>query len=98
MMTHVNWNGGIIASGDTHVLRYFTRDTYAYVWHRDAALTALALDAAGYGDVTRRYYEFALSTIRNGYMFHRYKADGRWGGSTWHSWVSKCGSLPHPGG
>ncbi|GGP21414.1 glucan 1,3-alpha-glucosidase [Thermocladium modestius] len=93
MMTHVNWNGGIIASGDTHVLRYFTRDTYAYVWHRDAALTALALDAAGYGDVTRRYYEFALSTIRNGYMFHRYKADGRWG-STWHSWVSKCGSLP----
>ncbi|MFP3307316.1 MAG: glycoside hydrolase family 15 protein [Thermocladium sp.] len=93
IMTHVNWNGSIIASGDTHVLRYFTKDTYAYVWHRDAALTAIALDDAGYGDVTRRYYEFALSTIRNGYMFHRYKADGRWG-STWHSWATKCGSLP----
>src|SRR5438309_603645 len=51
--TQVDNRGAIIAANDSDVLR-FNRDTYSYLWPRDGALVADALDLAGYGEVTRR--------------------------------------------
>jgi glucoamylase len=57
MRVHADNHGGIIASSDTDMLHH-GRDTYSYVWPRDAATVALALDTAGYHDVTNRFYSF----------------------------------------
>src|SRR5439155_8871349 len=53
--TQVDNRGPIIAANDSDVLR-FNRDTYSYLWPRDGALGAGALDLAGYGDVTGRFF------------------------------------------
>src|SRR5690606_13487587 len=42
---HTNENGSIIASGDSDMLQK-GKDTYAYMWPRDASYSVLALDRA----------------------------------------------------
>ena len=86
--THVDNEGAIIASGDSDILQG-GRDTYSYMWPRDAAITALALDEAGYFEVTNRFFEFCNSVLsEEGYLFHKYRADKSLG-SSWHPWVHK---------
>lgn len=84
--THVNNNGSIIASGDSDMLQ-FGRDTYAYVWPRDAAFSAIALAKAGDFNASRRFFEFCNDTITSeGYFMHKYRPDKSLG-SSWHPWV-----------
>lgn len=84
--THVDSEGAIIASGDSDMLQY-GRDTYSYMWPRDASLIVLALDKAGYPDITRRFFKFCNSVIESdGYLLHKYRAD-RSLGASWHPWV-----------
>ena len=86
MRVHTDNHGGIIASSDTDMLHH-GRDTYSYVWPRDAANTSLALDSAGYGDVTKRFYTFITNLIESeGYLMHKYRTDGVLG-SSWHPWM-----------
>lgn len=83
--THTGEKGEIIASGDSDMLQY-GKDTYAYVWPRDGAFTAIALDRAGYSNITRSFYEFCCETIsEDGYFYHKYLCD-RSIGSSWHPW------------
>jgi oligosaccharide amylase len=83
---HTDNRGGIIASSDTDMLHH-GRDTYSYVWPRDAALIANALDRTGYGDVAERFFTFIAPLLeRGGYLMHKYRADGVLG-SSWHSWM-----------
>ncbi len=83
--THTGEKGEIIASGDSDMLQY-GKDTYAYVWPRDGALVATALDKAGYSNITRAFYEFCQETISDeGYFYHKYLCD-RSIGSSWHPW------------
>jgi len=85
MRTHVDNNGGIIASGDSEMLKY-GRDTYSYVWPRDGAFTALALDKAGYFDVTKNFFQFCNEVMEEeGYLLHKYRSDKSLG-SSWHPW------------
>lgn len=85
--THVDHTGGIVAATDSDVLQ-FGRDTYNYVWPRDGALTAAALDAAGYGDLSQRFFEFCARVISGrGYFLHKYNPD-RSLGSSWHPWYA----------
>ncbi|MEI8104132.1 MAG: glycoside hydrolase family 15 protein, partial [Candidatus Moraniibacteriota bacterium] len=85
--THTGNNGGIIASGDSDMLS-FGRDTYAYVWPRDAAYTVLALDAAGYSDTTRKFFEFCNAVVtQEGYFYQKYRSDESIG-SSWLPWVA----------
>lgn len=86
MRVHVDNNGAAIASSDTDMLHH-GRDTYSYVWPRDAAYIANAFDRAGYEDVARRCYSFlAARQERGGYLMHKYRADGVLG-SSWHPWL-----------
>jgi len=83
---HTDNRGGIIASSDTDMLHH-GRDTYSYVWPRDAAVIAYALDVAGYTDVTRRFYQFMADCLEpQGYLMHKYLPDGSLG-SSWHPWL-----------
>jgi glucoamylase len=84
--TNLDDNGAIIAANDGDVEDY-NHDTYSYMWPRDGALTAYALDIAGYSELTRRFYSFAKGLINpNGYFLHKYTPDGTLG-SSWHPWL-----------
>lgn len=86
MRVHADNRGGIIASSDTDMLHH-GRDTYSYVWPRDAALIAHAFDVTGYGDVAKRFYSFAARVLEpGGYLMHKYRSDGVLG-SSWHPWM-----------
>jgi GH15 family glucan-1,4-alpha-glucosidase len=63
------------------------RDTYSYVWPRDGAIVAHALDVAGYSDAARRFFTFMSERLeRDGYLMHKYRSDGTLG-SSWHPWM-----------
>lgn len=87
MRTQIAHNGAVIASTDSDILQ-FGRDTYSYMWPRDGALTAVALDLAGYGELSRRFFDFCGKVISDkGYFFHKYNPDGSLG-SSWHPWYN----------
>ena len=84
--THTAKNGAIIASSDSDMLQ-FGRDTYAYMWPRDGAISALALARAGDFNASRRFFEFCRDTISpHGYFLHKYRPDKSLG-SSWHAWI-----------
>lgn len=83
---HTDNRGAIIASSDTDMLHH-GRDTYSYVWPRDGAYIAHALDRTGYSDVAERFFTFLSERLeRGGYLMHKYCADGTLG-SSWHPWM-----------
>ncbi len=85
LTTQIDWQGGIIAANDSDIVR-FARDTYSYVWPRDGALVAHALDLAGYDLLARNFYQFAAEAIeKEGYFLHKYNPDGTLA-SSWHPW------------
>ncbi|HMK51579.1 MAG TPA: glycoside hydrolase family 15 protein [Thermodesulfobacteriota bacterium] len=92
LTTNIDINGAIIAGADSDI-QHFARDTYSYMWPRDGALTAHALDQAGYLGITRTFFDFCLDVISKGkesagYFLHKYNPNGSLG-SSWHPWVSR---------
>ncbi len=83
--THVDNRGAIIASADSDFLQG-GMDTYAYMWPRDGAFVAKALDSAGYFENTQEFFKFCNKVIMpDGYLMHKYMPD-RSLGSSWHPW------------
>lgn len=81
-------HGGIIAANDSDLLQ-FGRDTYCYVWPRDAARAAYALIRAGYIDIPRNFFHFCAHAItEEGYLLHKYNPDGSLG-SSWYPWYAR---------
>lgn len=86
MRVHTDNRGGIIASSDTDMLHH-GRDTYSYVWPRDAAIIANTFDKTGYRDVSVRFFEFMAGQLDpSGYLMHKFRTDGVLG-SSWHPWI-----------
>lgn len=84
--SHIDKRGAVIASTDTTMLNY-SRDAYAYSWPRDAAYALWPLIRLGYVQEPRRFFEFARRGLhQNGYLMHKYQADGALG-SSWHPYV-----------
>lgn len=84
--TQIDNAGSILAANDSAVVD-FNRDTYSYMWPRDAALTAYGLDLAGYFGVTRNFFNFCEKIIeKEGYFSHKYTSSG-WLASSWHPWL-----------
>jgi glucoamylase len=94
LRTHLNFNGAVLAANDSDILR-FARDTYCYMWPRDAALVINAFDQAGYGEAARRFYKLCGEIIQDrGYFLHKYNPDGTLG-SSWHPWIAEgAAQLP----
>lgn len=83
---HVDNGGAIIASADSDMLNQ-GKDTYAYMWPRDAAFSASALDRAGDQNVSRKFFEFCKNVMSNdGYLMHKYLPDKSLG-SSWHPYI-----------
>ena len=84
--TQVDHGGAILAANDTDISSA-VRDTYSYMWPRDGALVAHALDLAGYIDLPRALYQFCARVITaEGYLLHKYNPDGTLA-SSWHPWA-----------
>lgn len=95
MRAHVGEGGAIVASCDSDILQ-FNRDTYTYVWPRDGAIAASAFDQAGFGEISRLFFEFCNKTItEQGFFNHKYWSDGSVG-SSWHSLIDSKGKIQLP--
>lgn len=87
--------GAVIASTDTTMLNY-SRDAYAYCWPRDGAYVLWPLIRLGYVDEPHRFFEFCRRGLHpNGYLMHKYRADGALG-SSWHPYVQPDGTVAPP--
>lgn len=95
LRTQIDNGGAILAANDSDTLGY-NRDSYSYLWPRDGALVAEALDLAGHHDVAARFFEHCARLItREGYFMHKYNPDGSVG-SSWHPWCGPDGVLQLP--
>lgn len=86
MRTQIDAGGAIIAGNDSDVTLRAT-DHYSYLWPRDGALAAYALDLAGYSNITRSFFALCGRIITDeGYFLQKYNPDGTLA-SGWHaSW------------
>jgi len=83
---HFDNHGAVIASSDSDMLQR-GRDTYSYMWPRDASFSAMALDMTGNSSISRRFFEFSNEVVSDeGYFMHKYRSDKSLG-SSWHPWV-----------
>lgn len=93
--SQIDKRGAVIASTDTAMLNY-SRDAYAYCWPRDGAYALWPLIRMGYVDEPRRFFEFCRRGLHpNGYLMHKYRADGALG-SSWHPYVHGDGIIAPP--
>ena len=77
--------GGILAANDSDVI-YYNRDTYSYIWPRDGALVAHALDQSGHPSVSRNFFRFISGLLQpEGCLLHKFNPDGTLA-SSWHPW------------
>ena len=84
--TQIDEGGAIIAANDSDIT-HFSGDTYSYMWPRDGALVANAMDLAGHGEVSRKFFEFCAKVISpEGYFLHKYNPNGTLA-SSWHPWM-----------
>ncbi|MFC1713333.1 glycoside hydrolase family 15 protein [Candidatus Poribacteria bacterium] len=92
LRTQIDNEGAIIAANELHVEG---TDDYSYMWPRDGAMVAYALDEAGYAELTRRFFEFCANVITSeGFFLHKYNPD-RSAGSSWLPWIAD-GQLQLP--
>lgn len=92
---HIDKRGAVIASTDTAVLNY-SRDAYAYSWPRDGAYAVWPLIRMGYIDEPHRFFEFCQRGLHpEGYLMHKYRADGALG-SSWHPYIQADGLIAPP--
>ena len=93
--TQIDSGGAVLAANDTDIIK-FARDTYSYMWPRDAALAVHAMDQAGYVDIPRRFFELSARIVtKEGYFRHKYTPAGD-PGSSWHPWVDASGKPQYP--
>jgi len=63
--TQIDNTGAIIAANDSDIMQ-FSRDTYSYLWPRDGAFVADAIDAAGFPDVARSFFQLCAKLLTYG--------------------------------
>ena len=86
LRTQIDNRGAIIAANDSDIIR-FGGDTYSYVWGRDGAFVAAALQEAGYSAPCRNFFQFCSDALsEGGYLFQHYNPDGSLA-SNWHPWL-----------
>jgi oligosaccharide amylase len=82
--TQIDHGGAILAANDAEVTERAT-DHYSYLWTRDGAFVANALDMAGYSSVTRAFYDLCSRIVhKDGYFLQKYNPDGTVA-SGWHA-------------
>lgn len=81
--TQIDNDGAILAAND-HDVTLRASDHYSYLWTRDGAFVANALDRAGFSHITRKFFDFCGRIVHpNGYFLQKYNPDGTVA-SGWH--------------
>ncbi len=84
--TQVDHEGAILAANDSEIQAAY-KDHYSYLWPRDGALVANALDQAGYRQISQRFFHLLVKLIQpEGYFLHKYNPRGELA-SSWHPWL-----------
>src|SRR5688572_1031752 len=84
VQTQIDSGGAILAANDSDVAERAT-DHYSYLWTRDGAFVANALDKAGYSYITRKFFELCRKIVhKDGYFLQKYNPDGSLA-SGWHA-------------
>lgn len=87
--------GAVIASTDTAMMNY-SRDAYAYCWPRDGAYALWPLLRLGYTEELLAFFSFVARGLHDdGYLSHKYRADGSLGAS-WHPYTELDGFVMPP--
>jgi oligosaccharide amylase len=87
-------NGGAIIAANDHDVTERATDHYSYLWPRDGAFVANALDIAGFPQYSRAFFELSSRIVHErGYFLQKYNPDGSVG-SGWHSYWDKYGKKP----
>ncbi len=82
--SQIDREGAILAANDSDVTERAT-DHYSYLWTRDGAFVANALDLAGYDHITRKFFDLCSRIVHpGGYFLQKYNADGT-AASGWHA-------------
>jgi len=82
--TQIDKGGAILAANDSDVVLRAT-DHYSYLWPRDGAFVANALDLAGYPEITQTFFNFCRRIVHpSGYFLQKYNPDGTVA-SGWHA-------------
>ncbi len=93
VQTQIDRRGAILAANDSDVTDRAT-DHYSYLWTRDGAFVANALDLADYRHITRKFYQFCSEIVHErGYFLQKYNADGTVA-SGWHTAWDKHDKKP----
>ena len=89
--TQIDREGAILAANDHDVAERAT-DHYSYLWTRDGAFVANALDKAGYSHITRKFFDICGRVVhKDGYFLQKYNPDSTVA-SSWHAcWDPKTG-------
>ncbi len=91
--SQIDHHGAIIAANDHDVTERAT-DHYSYLWPRDGAFVANALDRAGYPEFSRKFFALCARIVHErGYFLQKYNPDGSVG-SGWHSYWDKYARRP----
>jgi len=87
-------NGGAIIAATDHDVTERATDHYAYLWPRDGAFVANALDRAGYPHLTRSFFKLCSEIVDSrGYFLQKYNPDGSVG-SGWHASWDQSRRIP----
>ncbi len=82
--TQIDRDGAILAANDHDVAERAT-DHYSYLWTRDGAFVANAMDKAGYSHITRKFFDICGRVLHHeGYFLQKYNPDGTVA-SSWHA-------------
>ena len=82
--TQTDREGAILAANDHDVAERAT-DHYSYLWTRDGAFVANAMDRAGYSHITRKFFDICGRVVhKDGYFLQKYNPDGTVA-SSWHA-------------
>lgn len=82
--TQTDAGGAILAANDSDVTERAT-DHYSYLWTRDGAFIANALDVAGFPLLSRNFFRLCAEIVHEkGFFYQKYNADGTVA-SGWHA-------------
>lgn len=82
----IDKRGAVMASTDTTMLNY-SRDSYVYCWPRDAVYVLWPLMRLGFREELVNFFAFCRRVKHvDGYLAHKYQADGA-PGSSWHPYI-----------